>query len=711
MRISRLLYTITVILALHSCADNTETPAYTVGEADNAITLSAGVSTNDNGVQTRATSQKYTPFSAQTQLRLRVDGKWTNNNPSGISKTTTAKTSPSASADSDNDNTNDTHTVDFTSAERLYWDDYGTADPGNQVGREEGLTIYGVAVEGSTSAPEVSDWNSLSWKLPEDQNTNDWKNYDLITSNNIKGEENTLKFDDVKNNNSPKNLLIFTHAMSKITVNLKADEGFPGYTESPSNPHFEKDPDVTLLDHYLSGNVDIINGTTSVITTDSKKSSVLKKEDTASSGYTATYCGMMMPGNKYGNNENIIKINADGNIYYVTAKEINNANTASEDVFERGKNYIINVTVKKTEVKVTATVTEWETVNSAEVSPVINITTNFGSNGTGAAFESFSFYRSLNLNSGYSEGNSANENNYFANEAIAKKPSSGNQWVFYDGTKDIKLYWPNHNTHYQFRGVIPCTSTQTNNTTTYPHVNAVSGTDNTQKIDIKNVTFNNSSTTTNYESLLMIGRPEVSGTCGNTEQGHRQTDLYEGGICATEGTINLNFKYVMSQVEVVLTTSSSDSKDHVNLNENTTLEIEKIYTNGYVKLGDREVITTGDISNQQLTLTSSTDNGQVTLNTVYAIIPQNLTYVAAGVNGPINVRFKITVRNSDNTTDVYYADIPSIKKNDGELITPNSKWESGYHYVYNLKLTKTKINVSATLSDWTTVSSSENVWM
>ena len=710
MRISRLLYTITVILALHSCADNTETPAYTVGETDNAITLSAGVSTNDNGVQTRATSQKYTPFSAQTQLRLRVDGKWTNNNPSGISKTTTAKTSPSASADSDNDNTNDTHTVEFTSAERLYWDDYGTADPGNQAGRAEGLTIYGVAVEGSTSAPEVSDWNSLSWKLPEDQNTNNWKNYDLITSNNIRGTGNTLKFDDVKNNNSPNNLLIFTHAMSKITVNLKADEGFPGYTEIPSNPHFEKDPVVTLLDHYLSGNVDIINGTTSVITTDSKKSSVLKKEGTASSGYTATYCGMMMPGNKYGNSENIIKINADGNIYYVTAKEINIANTASEDIFERGKNYIINVTVKKTEIKVTATVTEWETVNSAEVSPVINITTNFGSNGTGATFENFSFYRSLNLNYGYSEGNSANENNYFANEAIAKKPSSGNQWVFYDGTKDINLYWPNHNTHYQFRGVIPCTSTNTNDTSTSPHVNAVSETDNTQKIDIKNVPFNNSASN-NYESLLMIGRPEVSGTCGNTEQGHKQTDLSEGGICATEGTINLNFKYVMSQVEVVLTTSSSDSKDHVNLNENTTLEIEKIYTNGYVKLGDREVITTGDISNQQLTLTSSTDNGQVTLKTVYAIIPQNLTYVAAGVNGPINVRFKITVKNSDNTTDVYYADIPSIKKNDGELITPNSKWESGYHYVYNLKLTKTKINVSATLSDWTTVSSSENVWM
>ena len=711
MRISRLLYTITTIVALHSCADNTETPAYTVGETDNAITLSAGVSTNDNGVQTRATSQKYTPFSAQTQLRLRVDGKWTNNNPSGISKTTTAKTSPSASADSDNDNTNDTHTVEFTSAERLYWDDYGTADPGNQAGRAEGLTIYGVAVEGSTSAPEVSDWNSLSWKLPEDQNTDDWKNHDLITSNNIRGTGNTLKFDDVKNNKSPKNLLIFTHAMSKITVNLKADEGFPGYTESPSNPHFEKDPDVTLLDHYLSGNVDIINGTTSVITTDSKKSSVLKKEGTASSGYTATYCGMMIPGNKYGNNENIIKINADGNIYYVTAKEINNANIASEAVFERGKNYIINVTVKKTEVKVTATVTNWVTVNSAEVSPVINITTNFGDNGTAASADGFSFYRSINLYDGYSEGNTANTDKYFANEAIAKKPTSGDQWVFNDGTNDIQLYWPNHNTHYQFRGVIPCTSTSDSDTDTKPHVSAVSETDKTQKIDIENVMFDNSSSSTNYESLLMIGRPEVSGYCGNTEEGHTKTDLSTGGICATEGKINLNFKYVMSQIEVNLTTSSTGSNDCVNLDDNTTLEIEKIYSNGYVKLGDRTVTTTGTAANQKLQLTSSSDNGQVTLKTTYAIIPQDLTYVAKGVEGLINVRFKITVKNSDNTTDVYYADIPTIKKSDGEKITPNDKWESGVHYVYNLKLTKTQIKVSATLSDWTKVSSLEDVWM
>ena len=75
-------------------------------------------------------------------------------------------------------------------------------------------------------------------------------------------------------------------------------------------------------------------------------------------------------------------------------------------------------------------------------------------------------------------------------------------------------------------------------------------------------------------------------------------------------------------------------------------------------------------------------------------------------------RFKITVTNEDNTTDVYYADIQPIKKTgSSELVAPNSNWESGVHYVYNLKLTKTEIKISATITDWTRVDASDDVWM
>ena len=66
-------------------------------------------------------------------------------------------------------------------------------------------------------------------------------------------------------------------------------------------------------------------------------------------------------------------------------------------------------------------------------------------------------------------------------------------------------------------------------------------------------------------------------------------------------------------------------------------------------------------------------------------------------------------KNIDGTTDIYTAQINKIKdQNSNEVI---KEWEHGKHYIYILNVTKTKINVSATLSDWTTVSSSENVWM
>ena len=83
-----------------------------------------------------------------------------------------------------------------------------------------------------------------------------------------------------------------------------------------------------------------------------------------------------------------------------------------------------------------------------------------------------------------------------------------------------------------------------------------------------------------------------------------------------------------------------------------------------------------------------------------AVVPQDLT----------GVRFRITISNENLTKDYYYADIKPIKKSGSDdLIAPRGAWESGYHYVYNLKLSKTKVLVSGTLADWTTVTADENV--
>lgn len=678
------------------------TPVYSVGEADNAITLRAGIREGGSGVQTRAAEDNHAnhlAFTQGTKANLRIDGIWTGH---GAGGTVTQKTYATIGAETSSGSKHNSLVLTTD----IFWDDYGTADPANTDGRNTGLTIYGVAVDGVTTAPTVGDnWTSLSWTLDADQ-TSGWAEKDLLTSNNVKsGIDGTLKFDDVKlNNNSASDLLVFTHAMSKVTVKLKAGAGF-------IDSKFVSTPTVTLLGFYTEGKVNVEGKTTTATTTTSHDISTHLDEG-GQGNTTANFSALVFPGNSFANTTQIAKIEADGNVYYVTAEKINAANTADQDVFESGKNYIINVIVNKTEIKVSATVTNWVDVESEEVSPVINVDANWGSSGTGSSdsFDSFSFYRSTSLAEDYSNGLTGNANGYFVSEAIAKKPnaSEGTQWKFYNSiandATEVHLYWPNHNTHYQFRGVWPNTSVGTDDTQAAPHVSKVSESDATQKIDISNAAY---STSQNYPSNLMIGRPEVTGNCNNTETGHTPTDLFSGGICATEGKVNLNFRYVMSQVEVVLSTSADENPDRVNIGNNTKVEILNIATNGYVKLGDRVVVPSATKGIYTLDAVSGSGNE---LKRHSAIVPQDLTFSTAGAS--TNVRFKITVTNADSSTDVYYADIKPIKKTGStDLVAPNGKWESGVHYIYNLKLTKTEIKVTATVTDWTTVYASDDIWM
>ena len=723
---------ITAILALlTACASKEDvvSPTYTVGENDNVITLRAGIREGGSGVETRAADpnhELHLAFKQGTLATLRIDGTW---NEHSVTKPTTATIGAVTAGSKHNA---------VTMSPMLYWDDYGTADPANTDGRSEGLTIYGVAVDGVTTAGNfalpsetnnnlttISDWKALPWTLPANQ-TSGWANYDLLTSNNIKageGYDGTLKFDEVQmKNNSASDLLVFTHAMSKITVNLKAGEGFPSTGVGNTSIKFASSPTVTLTSNTgdattntewpnTTGNVNV---TTKVVGGQSGANKInMHINSTADATYTAIYDALVMPGSCFGTTDDdiIARIDADGNVYYVTAKKIRakmqELNASTDYKTEAGKNYIINVTVNKTSIKVTATIIDWVDVQSEEVSPVINVGADWGTTDSGSnnSFNRFSFYRSTSKLVDYSKDYSGNKNSYFAPEGVAYKPTtSTDQWPFKLGDDIVKLYWPNHNTHYHFRGVWPTTSVETSNTETAPHVSKVSENDATQKIDIWSVPYNQNS----FPSDLLIGMPEFNDNnkmCQNSD--HTHVDQSENGICATEGKITLNFRYVMSQVEVVLSTSPEGSSDHVNINVNTVVEIVNVANEGYVRLGDREVVPSSTTDTYPLDAVSGDDNK---LKRHSAIVPQVLAFTNAGDS--TNTRFKITVTNGDGTTDVYYADINPIMKADGTgLVAPKGKWESGVHYKYNLKLTKSEIKVSATVTDWTTVNAAEDVWM
>ena len=704
MRLIHYLY-IAPLALLAACSDGNEMAAPAADHPNGAIQLSAGIVEGGSAV-TRAGGERenathdgvHQTFTNGTALALQVSGKWkkaadgeaevvTKNSTGVIGNETTSPTNHNK--------------VTFTGNNILYWDDFGTADSYNTtVGRTEGLTIYGAAVNGETAkAPSVSNYEALNWTLDANQSSGFSAN-DLLISNNVKGtktegkelDTGTYKFDE----RSYGKLLIFTHAMSKITVNLKADEGFGGSftsTEVKLVGAEGANPADNASWAYTEGTVNITTGEVT------KKESTQKvitmaQAATASTGYTVTKEALVMPQSEFSEDDAIIaRVNADGNIYYVKAKEIRDKinamglKTDEQYLMKPGYNYIINVVVKKTKIEVTATVTNWSDVESEQVTPEINVIANWGDTPSGASTLSktgFSFYRSTSLNDGYSTVSGTSPNEYYAEESVVSYASS--EWGM-----TPQLYWPNHSTHYQFRGVWPRTKSATNETNA-PVVQVSDGTTNYQVIKVTNVAYDDET----FPSDLMIARPEFTKNgegypkCNNSD--HTSEDLYNVGICATEGKINLNFQYMMSQVEVKLTTSDEGATDRVNLTD-AKVEIVGAYISGNVKLGDRGILFLAENTKPDYTMNKVGDDA-----THYrdAIVPQYLE----------GVKFKITADG-----DVYYADVKEIKEyGSSNLVAPNGKWENGVHYVYNLTVTKTKVNVTAKITEWDTVTASENVW-
>jgi len=662
------------------------------------IELQAGIVEGSASAQTKAGAEdnhdQHQTLTANTKLALQVSGTWTGHGT--VTQTTTATVGDATGSDN-------LHNA-LSISPQLYWDDYGTADSDNTDGRAAGLTIYGVAINGKTTAPSVSDWTALSWTLLANQTTseNTPADKDLLISNNVKAGtgDGTYKFAD---RNAGK-LLEFKHALSKITVVLTPGNGFGGSFTSTAEVKLTSNLYNATTNTewpYIKGSVNISDGT---VTLSENDHSVITMYQSSEANGVVTKEALVMPGSAFANDEAIIaRINADGNIYYVTAEKIRtaiNQNHASGDAYptEAGKNYIINVTVNKTDIVVTATVTNWTNVEAEEIEPVINISGDLGGTAPEPAGDiHYSFYRSELLNSGYI---GIKQNDYYLEESVLSYTNSTQEWSMLP-----ILYWPNHNTHYQFRAVWPQTVT-TSGAEILSSPRLQDGTGSTadcQVIKVQNVAYAEGT----FPSDLQIARPNVPNAnqnCGNNETGHTKKNLYTDGICAREGVINLTFNYMMSQVEVNLSTVEGIGAVQLPY---AVVDIINVYSYADVKLGDREVVPTGSIGAYTLDTVAVKGNENKRLS---AIVPQPLTWTSAHASG--NVQFRITITNSDSTKDVYYADIAPIKQstNSNSLVAPNGKWEQGVHYVYDLKLSKTEVKISADLANWTPKNANQDVW-
>ena len=562
----------------------------------------------------------------------------------------------------------------------------------------------------------------MEWKVtntPWAQTANSIQYQDLMFSNNLAnntergGSDKRLKFNNQQTKKFDTGEMKFYHAMSKLTINIIEGDGFD--KTSQSDFQFATGKNINLNGFNTQGTFNIKNGYFEKVenTRNEITSIALSAPKGADpnpyytlqalaipnidgiNGITDAYSRFVSDGTN-----TMMEFTIDDNTFKISSgalyKALHGKSGATEKTnngtyipLEAGKNYIFTFKVSKTEVKVTASVAEWEEVTAETVEPKINVTAEVGIKGAAStALTAFNFYMKEDAATNYAQYGGA------TNSSGADKTTA---WTFKDsGNNPTHIYWPTHDTHYHMRGVAPTTTTVTSD-----------------KIAVENKAYDASTS-------LMVGAPEIAEAdklCHSTK--HTQVDMTQRGICAREANINLNFRYMMSQVEVRLSTTNGN--DQVKLT-NAKVEIVNGYTKGNVDLHSRTIESQNTVADFTLAHVASEDNNYRHSE----IVPQSLT------NNNKNLQFKITIINKaavlyveddeipegksigDVKTpadiDIYYADIKDISITENDIQKNITEWEACKHYIYTLNLRKTEIKCSATITDWVEVKGTTNVW-
>lgn len=627
MRLRHYLYIVSLV-ALSAC--NSE-ELNTSDTADGEIRLSAATIGGNTAVTTRTTtSGSPKAFTEGTAIALQVSGTWTKES----SSETVVKT-PTATAAASTTTANS-----LTLNPSLYWDDFGTADPNNKdTGRANGLTIYGAAMDGVTTAPEVTSWTSLTWDLGADQ-TSGISTKDLLLSNNVSGT-NTYKFSDSSKQ------LEFTHVLSKITVNILAGEGFDGkFTNAPEVVLTSNEANSTANTEwaYTKG---IFNVTTGELSLEDTDLNTVTMAQAGTNGNTVTKEALVMPGSIFASDAaTIMRINADGNIYYITAKKIREATgltLATNDVYtlKAGKNYIFNVKVNKTGVTVTATVKDWDTVDSEEETPAISFTADVTSSTNTTTGSNLSNDASLKSGDSFSLWMSTDKSRFGSIATTATYNADDSKFV-----NSPTIYWPNSSTSYYFRALAQKTDTHT--------LEAVTTTAVSQGTDL------------------------LWGTTA-AHKGNATIDYLESAIINPRtGAVPLIFKHAMSNVVVELSTSTDAASAVVLKDAKVTLT--NLNTEGTINIADGVISSKAPVEQAFSGKVDDTDH-----MTSELMMPQTIGNTS-----------KLIVTLADGTT---YSLQLNTCTNDASS-TAIASWAGGSKYTYKIYLEKEAMKFSVSITDW-----------
>ncbi len=639
-------------------------------------------------------------FTASTKIAMRIKSE----NGTAAKYTRTVATASAAASGKEYSD------ISIDGAYIRYWDD--------AFGRAAKLSVFALAVPNKTDVvnngknveqkltaggdgwfTEATENEKINWTVSTEQTAETLANEDLTYSNNIKEgglngvykydfatgkypvysadlEDGQMKFrlrddaDVTGPGKFDKGHLIFNHALSRITVNLKKGEGFSG----DGSFQFATGTNVQVLSVPVSGSLDLSTGTWSGVTNNTIAKMVSL---TPAAGVAFSLMAQILPDYEISKTSvtNMLSFTIDNNTYYITQAQMYDAlknavtNDGTKITMAQGSNYIFQITVNKTQIaNVTAVVEPWVDVTSAVWEPSnarITLNSIYDSQ-SGESSTNFDLYRLLDESPTISDSYvGRNWDGDYTDKASSLTDNGNGGW-------DTDWYFDNNKSYYHFRTVNKNTTIETSDAQDYFEIHAGP----------------EASTDPHW------GAPMTQEPVYDVANGYE--DALSPAIGATKSNINITDQHMMSKVIVKLQTT--DGADQVNF-AGSKVYITQIHTEGQVQMGNGLVTPTGTPG--QLEMVSNAAGTQFT----YAVVPQGLV---RGSNDDDYVG--ITIVTGDNNQYYIVKKLSQIlattvtnEKNQtqGAAIT---RWYPGHTYEYTFTLKKAKIDkITCTVQSWVNI--------
>lgn len=445
--------------------------------------------------------------------------------------------------------------------EKLYWDDFSeSTDDGSKDLRTDGhglQSFYGYCYNGGTPTTALDEATGvLGWTTAADQ-TGDgvMKKNDLLWSD----TQALVSYQHAKENRSGLTIP-YTHAMSKFTIVVVADEGFEAGDLDATT--------VTLDGINLTGTFTAPTATVDATGTTTVKMFANAVTSTTDSKPCRAYEAVAVPTTALtsGKLHATIK-DVDGNDYQVLlTNDILTSWTAGIDngTSKSGVNYKLTVTLNKQAISVVATLAGWTDVSAigtGEINFTADVTKIDKDNDSHLKKDdSFSLWMTTDLAS--------------LGAVVTTAKYDGSQFV-----NTPAIYWPNGSTNYYFRALAKKTAEHTLEAVETTHV--AQGTD-----------------------LLWGTTAAHTGTLAD----NTKVDYLEGAaINPRTGNVPLTFAHAMSNVVINLTSTGASAV----VLDNATVTLTTLTTDGTIDTATG-VVSAGSVQ------------GDVTVTTSAIMVPQTI---------------------------------------------------------------------------------------